>query len=222
MKEPAHMYNHGLLDEYQVSHPAVAVSRTLGRLGHDAIGQTRKGTLAPYWTHTEAVAEHLIKHEARPDLVAAALIHDLFEDVWPESMRLGRDDEEKLRYSPVKMRAFLPGEIVDLALEVTDVFTKEKFPTLNRAERKKREHERLTGVSVGAKTLKLADVYDNVSSLYQLDPKFQVAYAREVSSLVAQMAAAGPAVFTADDLKVYRAVLHSTRDRLDRLHIAHE
>lgn len=43
-------------------------------------GQFRKGTTIPYIVHPVAVMQHLIKHNATSDAIAAGILHDTLED----------------------------------------------------------------------------------------------------------------------------------------------
>ena len=75
-------------------------------------------------------------------------------------------------------------ETAELVQEVTD----QSDPTQTRAVRKAAECKRLATVSKRAKTLKLADILDNLPSIRANDPKFAAVYEAESLSLLAVLA----------------------------------
>ena len=68
-------------------------------------------------------------------------------------------------------------------LQVTDVFTHEAYPELNRKIRKGMEADRLATISDDAKLVKLADMIDNTSSITEHDPGFAKLYLAEKAHL---------------------------------------
>lgn len=136
---------------------------------HDLLQQKRKYTGESYWTHTDAVAEIVAAHGGTPEMIAAAHLHDVLEDTPIPALTL----HEVFGY-----------DVVALVLELTDEYTAEKYPHLNRAARKKAEADRLSNVSDEAKTIKLADLYDNTKSIVAHDPKFAKVYLREKEQIL--------------------------------------
>lgn len=133
--------------------------------------QKRKYTSEPYWVHVCAVAE--ILHIRFPELIEIALCHDLFEDTsvqMPELLRFlthsGYSNEESL---------FIVSGVNDL----TDVYTKENYPKLNRKDRKRLESERLSKVCETSQTVKYADLIDNTKSIVEHDKRFAKVYLSE-------------------------------------------
>jgi (p)ppGpp synthase/HD superfamily hydrolase len=169
-----HSLHTPFLDRLESEVYLVAAARAIGRDGHDAIGQVRKYTGEPYWHHTESVAEILAALGLRPVVIAATLIHDLFEDVVPHRPEYG-----------VRALKVLGSEVIKLAMDVTDVFTKEAYPTLNRAERKAREADRLSKIPLESRLIKMADIYHNGSSIMAMDEKFAATYLAEKRAIVA-------------------------------------
>ena len=91
--------------------------------------QKRKYTGEPYWYHVVAVAEIASKYQ--DGLIEIAFGHDLLEDTSCSESFL----ESKLLsigYDLLSTDYILQG-IIDL----TDVYTPEAYPELNRAQRKK-------------------------------------------------------------------------------------
>ena len=130
-------------------------ARIFAIAAHSSIGQVRKFTGEPYHTHVLRVAELVSTRTQDQEVLAAACLHDVLEDVEPHNPEFSRQrilDE------------FGQG-VLDLVLELTDVYTKDNYPDLNRKARKKLEAERLAGISERAKLIKRADLHDNNSSI---------------------------------------------------------
>ena len=129
--------------------------------------QLRKYTDDPYIIHPVAVA----------NMVNAALLHDVLEDT---------------SVTHAELRAFLfqnfvavdASDILNLVVELTDVFTKEDFPDLNRKARKTLEANRLGNVSDRAKQIKLMDIEHNSKSIMEHDPKFAKVFLEEKEVLL--------------------------------------
>jgi (p)ppGpp synthase/HD superfamily hydrolase len=122
---------------------------------HGSINQLRKYTGEPYHVHVHTVAELVATKTNDEEVLAAACLHDVLEDVAPSMPNYGKE---------TILREF--GErVLNLVVELTDVFTKENFPELNRKKRKQAEAERLAQISEEAKLIKRADLFDNNKSI---------------------------------------------------------
>lgn len=141
--------------------------------------QVRKYTSEPYWTHCLSVAEIVSAHD--DGCIEIALCHDLFEDTDCDFKRLF-DFMTSIGYS--REYAYDVCKCVD---ELTDKFTKEMHPYLNRAKRKSEEARRLANVSKRAQTVKYADIIDNRASIVQHDPSFAKVYLDEAKYLLSVM-----------------------------------
>jgi len=117
-------------------------------------GQVRKIEGEPYINHPRrvAAAARLDPGLSPPERVLAeraALLHDVLEDTnvprWVLVLTVGH-------------------RVTGLVDELTDVYTHEAFPSLNRKVRKQLEAKRLAKVSDLAKRLKMLDLIDNLSS----------------------------------------------------------
>lgn len=140
---------------------------------HDSVLHVRKYTGDPYWVHPFSVAARVRALGVSQVVEAAAYLHDTWEDVFPHYHR---------SHPVFSKQAFLRifgVEVFVLVRELTDVFTKEDFPELNRRVRKHLETDRLSSVSLDAKTIKLADLIDNAESISEHDPKFYAIYRTE-------------------------------------------
>jgi (p)ppGpp synthase/HD superfamily hydrolase len=81
------------------------------------LGQTRKYTGEPYIVHPVAVAERVRASGGTPNMIAAALLHDVLEDTDATV-----DEIESITNREVAM----------LVIELTDQYTSEFYPELNR------------------------------------------------------------------------------------------
>lgn len=133
-------------------------------------GQLRKYTGEPYVTHCFRVGATVASLGMHPISVAAAILHDVVEDTSVTNL----DIEKALDCKDVAL----------LVEELTDVYTSKDYPNLNRAERKARETERLSTVSLEAKTIKIADLLDNLPSIRLNDPKFLKVFLAEKVALL--------------------------------------
>jgi len=135
-------------------------------------GQKRKYTGEPYYTHVESVANRVAKIMDDPELIAAALLHDTVEDSDVTVDEIGE---------------IFGLRVAEIVYDLTDHFTKENYPNLNRKERKRLEAKRLGGISEDAKMVKLCDLADNTSSIIEHDPGFARIYLKEKSMVLKAM-----------------------------------
>lgn len=129
---------------------------------HEAVGQKRKYTYEPYYTHPQAVAHILsssVPH-ATTDMIIAAYLHDTVEDTGVTLDLIG----------------LLFGDTVKLYV---DGLTEREYPGLNRAARKQLEAERLAACSPEVQTIKLCDMIHNTVDITKNDPNFANVYMRE-------------------------------------------
>lgn len=151
-------------------------AKLFARIAHGLIRQKRKYTGERYTVHTEAVANMVKSAGGSKYQIAAAYLHDYREDVVTELAKRGRFKTlAVLEHFYMKF----PNEVRQLVFELTDEFTSEIYPNMNRVERKKAEAVRIGGISNEAKTIKLADLYDNTSSIVEHDEGFARIYLKE-------------------------------------------
>jgi len=143
--------------------------------------QKRKYTLEPYWTHPLEVANMVVKYDHTPLLWEIALGHDLLEDTeCVESiLNLALRDFD---YSVIEAITIRRG-IVDL----TDIYTKEEWPTFNRTQRKRSEAIRLGRIEPQHQSVKYADLIHNTQSIVECDPSFAKVYLQEKKQLLDRM-----------------------------------
>jgi (p)ppGpp synthase/HD superfamily hydrolase len=143
--------------------------------------QVRKYVGTPYWNHLWSVAELASTYVKHPLVKEIALCHDVIEDtkctIDDLFTRLGECQYDRM-------------EAIDICggvMDLTDQFTKEKFPTLNRAQRKQKEAERLGSISKLSQSIKYADLIDNTSTIVQYDHGFAKVYLSEKRVILNEM-----------------------------------
>ena len=145
----------------------VEEARLYAIAAHSAVKQVRKYTGVPYYEHPRAVAELVSNVGGTPEMIAAAWLHDVVEDTGCTIENI-RD---------------VFGLTVALYVEaLTDVSKPEDG---NRVTRKKLDREHIANACPQAKTIKLADMIDNTSTITKYDPDFAKVYMFEKKELLA-------------------------------------
>ena len=140
-------------------------------------GQKRKYTGDDYIVHPIEVSAMVATEGGSEAMIYAALLHDVLEDT--------SVSHEELRAFLFRTLYFPQAKsVLDMVVELTDVFTHEAFPDSNRAIRKALECTRLGGVSDGAKLVKRMDIAHNTISITKHDPKFSKLYLKEKKELL--------------------------------------
>jgi (p)ppGpp synthase/HD superfamily hydrolase len=143
--------------------------------------QVRKYTGEPYWTHPLAVAKLVRQHANEYLVFEIALCHDLLEDTECTEVLL-----LEILIS-IGYTVFESYNIVKATVELTDVYTHERFPNLNRQMRKANEAIRLGTVSDIAQNVKFADLIDNTISIVRHDKGFAKVYLKEKERVLTHM-----------------------------------
>lgn len=125
-------------------------------------GQKRKYTGEDYINHPYAVMKILEDYDVSVEVKQAALLHDVIEDCG-----VTRQDLLDSGFSV---------EVADMVVELSDI---SKPSDGNRAVRKEIDRQHLSKASNNSKTIKLADIIDNTSSIVENDKKFAKVYLRE-------------------------------------------
>lgn len=120
---------------------AVLVAKT----AHNAVGQVRKFTGEPYWTHPEKVAWKVSQSTSDEDIICAAWLHDVVEDTQISENFIGQ------QFGPQVQR---------LVHELT-----EQKPHDTSSKNAIHDIARLAAVSPDGKLLKLSDIWANISDL---------------------------------------------------------
>lgn len=153
--------------------------------------QKRKYTGAPYYTHLLSVADRVEQYVQHGYETEIALCHDLIEDTECSLADLS-DKLMSVGYTIDEDEVILAG--VD---DLTDKYTTEKYPSLNRAQRKELEGARIMTSRPVAQTVKYADIIDNMLSLAEHDPGFARVYAREVDGYIWTINMGNPGLYAA-------------------------
>lgn len=128
--------------------------------------QKRKYTDEPYIVHPVAVAKLIEKIGGDAEMQAAAMLHDVIEDCGVTYDEIEREFGRR---------------VADLVQEVTNP---SKRTDGNRARRKAIDREHLAQASPDGKTIKLADIIDNIPSIVENDPDFAQVFMREKRDLL--------------------------------------
>lgn len=140
-------------------------------LHHD--GQVRKYTGEVYIVHPAAVVDRLTAAGVnRPEVIAAAWLHDVVEDCGVTWQHL---------------RGEFPNEVCELVWWLTSDES-DLNKQNNRETRKWQDHIRLASSPTAALTIKCADLLDNGVSIREHDPSFWVQYRVEISLLLRRVA----------------------------------
>lgn len=148
--------------------------------------QKRKYTNEPYVNHVITVAK-MARYFCRFGW-EIGLCHDLIEDTNCTGIELVRT----LRFIGYSMNdAFFISIRVE---ELTDEFTHEAFPGMNRFLRKQKEAQRLHKISYEAQTVKYCDLINNSSSIVEFDPSFAEIYLSEKIDILDGMNKGNPII----------------------------
>jgi guanosine-3',5'-bis(diphosphate) 3'-pyrophosphohydrolase len=147
--------------------------------------QVRKYTGERYIVHPVRVMEMVREFKDDTDVLAAALLHDVLEDT-PVTVK---EMEEALL--PV-MDADQVNKVIQIVVELTDIFVKADYPRLNRRSRKEKETRRLATVSCNAQSIKYADIIDNVTDIVKQDAAFAKVFVQEAKKMLVVMDAGNP------------------------------
>ena len=140
--------------------------------------QKRKYTGEPYFNHCLEVASLVAQVHGSVDMICAALLHDVVEDT---KITLRQIEEEFNR------------EIANLVYWLTD---QSKPEDGNREQRKAIDKDHIALASKEAKTIKLADMISNISSIVKRDPDFAEIYMAEKRELLSVLSdAESPQMF---------------------------
>lgn len=133
---------------------------------HAAIDQRRKYTREPYIVHPAAVARLVASVSDDEAMICAAWLHDVVEDTAVTIAQI------EIEFNP---------DIASLVADLTDVSTPADG---NRETRKLIDLKHTQAASPRAKTVKLADLIDNSSSISHHDPRFAKIYMAEKRRLL--------------------------------------
>ncbi len=148
--------------------------------------QKRKYTNAPYWHHPRSVARMVWLAGGTADMMCAAWLHDVLEDT---STTL---DE---------IEGVFGRDVAAFVNMLTDVSRPQDG---NRAARKLIDRNHLALAAPEAKTVKLADMIDNLRDIVAHDHRFAVVYVAEMQMLLPLLVAGDPVLHTVAQTMVHR------------------
>ncbi len=150
----------------------ITKAQKFAHAAHDSIKQVRKYSGLPYWVHTDEVASIVASVTDDWEIIAAAHLHDVLEDV-----NTAPYDEAGI------VEEFGVG-VLSMVDDLTDFYTKENFPRLNRKERKELEALRLSKIHPDSQTIKYCDFISNTADIVQNDPSFAKTYLKEKQAIL--------------------------------------
>jgi (p)ppGpp synthase/HD superfamily hydrolase len=164
--------------------------------------QKRKYSGDRYIVHPIRVMEICSQYTQNHIILAAALLHDVLEDT---------------PVTKLKMKLFLEtimsvedaDKTIKLVAALTDVYTKEKFPLLNRKNRRYKESERLHNIPADAQTVKYADIIDNTIDMTQNDPDFATVYLKECMTTLKKITNGNP--------ELYKRALQTVEENMQKI-----
>ena len=140
--------------------------------GHQKI----KSSSDPYFFHLLAVAK-MVAHIS-PFSYEIGLCYDLLEDTDVELQEFQRV-LSSCGYSDSEVE-----HIKNCVVELTDEYTKLRYPQLTKKQRKKKEAKRLIGMSCDSQTIKYADLIYNAGWMMEYDRKHAKKYLLKKRMLV--------------------------------------
>lgn len=131
-------------------------------LAHAIVGHLRKHTGEPYIVHPTEVAGIVRDVGGTDEMIMAAYLHDTIEDCGIQR------EEIEAAFGPL---------VASYVEWLSDVYVLPEHG--NRKVRKQKELERIAQAPAEVKTIKLADLISNTTSIVEHDPDFAKVYMRE-------------------------------------------
>ena len=164
------------------------------RSAHQSIDQRRKFTGEPYIVHPARVARIVATVTDDENMICAAWLHDVVEDT-PVTL--------------AEIRAEFGDDVAHLVDGLTDV---SKLTDGNRATRLGIDREHSAGTDSRTKTIKLADLIDNLTGMVEQNAGFARKYLAEKELLFSVLSDGHP-----DLVKRVAEVIQTERDKLAKL-----
>lgn len=150
--------------------------------------QRRKYSPDRYMVHPVRVMKMCRNYTDDISVLTAALLHDVLEDTPVTDVEIERFLKSLLSVEETR-------KALDLIVDLTDVYTKEAYPKLNRRTRKAKEIERLSKVHPDAQTVKYADILDNSDEIVVRDPSFAKVFLSEGRAILQKMDRGNPELY---------------------------
>ena len=170
------------------------------KAAHESIDQRRKFTNKPYIVHPRAVAEIVTSVTDDKEMICAAWLHDVVEDT-PRTIEQVTDAFNK--------------PIARLVDELTNVTSNSSG---NRKKQAEANRTHIAKISRQAKTIKLADIIDNLTGIFNndtgnLDTDWAAQYVSEKALLIKVLREGDPLLFdhATDLIKRCRMLLETVK-----------
>ncbi|MCD6048523.1 MAG: hypothetical protein K0S08_2170 [Gammaproteobacteria bacterium] len=147
------------------------LAKKFAKQAHNSINHKRKYSGEPYWRHCERVAYLVSLVTQDQNMIAAAWLHDILEDVMPLNSQ----------YNVEAIKNLFGEDVLALVLDLTDV---SKLEDGNREKRKAIDRAHTFAASPRAKLIKLADLIDNARDISNNDQGFLRIYLKEMALLL--------------------------------------
>lgn len=164
--------------------------------------QMRKYTPEPYIVHPVRVSKLCAEYTDDIAILSAAILHDVLEDT---EVTL----EEMYKFLVGILDPDMALRIVNLVVELTDVYTKKSYPQYNRRKRKELETERMEKTSPDSQTIKYADIIDNANEIVVYDRDFAHRFLHECKAQLRKL--------NKGDSKLYTRALNVVELNLEQL-----
>ena len=142
--------------------------------------QRRKYADERYVEHPIRVMKTCQQYGYPLPVLAAAILHDVLEDTDVTEQQIQVFLLSVLNETDTK-------HTLSLVTELTDIYTKDKYPRLNRQQRKAKEANRLEKVSADAQTIKYGDIIDNAKGIVEHGADFAPVFLKECAELLTKM-----------------------------------
>ncbi|RYF95823.1 MAG: HD domain-containing protein [Chitinophagaceae bacterium] len=139
--------------------------------------QRRKFTDEVYINHPVRVMNICREYDQPVEVLVAAILHDVLEDT-------ATTPEEMFQFLLPLLGDQASGAALHLVIELTDVYTKIKYPAWNRRKRLAMEAERISQASAAAQTIKYADIIDNSLDIHHSQDDFAAKFLLECRALL--------------------------------------
>lgn len=172
--------------------------------GHE--GQKRRFTQEEYANHPIRVGNlakeaYLAAGREQEAIIACCggRTHDLLEDSLNKKVTLtnGTGVEKPVTISYTTISNLLGAEVANIVTLLTNQFTKENFPELNRKQRHQKEAQRLSTTQEMVQSIKVCDIIDNFTDFEHAltnDPNWAKNYLAEKWYLLQNLTAALPSL----------------------------
>lgn len=142
--------------------------------------QRRKYCDDRYMVHPIRVMRTCQQYTDDISILAAALLHDVLEDT-PVT------ENEIFAFLKTVLDDNTAEKALQHVIDLTDVYTKQAYPKMNRRARKTKEVERLSKIQPESQTIKYADIIDNSDEIVDNDPKFARVFLSECRVILQNM-----------------------------------